>query len=237
MEPIASAAVDIEEGSPYVPGTVDPSALLESEEGAGEGSAAERLDALYARMRPYRRQLDGVLEHCRQAHALAELEQVQGCVPRGVYDTASLVRLLVRAGGLEEQAVPAAEPQVVEIDGVPYLDPAPAAEAPTRFVTTEAGLARLTKAGDLGVFEKILAEEPRYEHVYRILLDVCANEGGATAKQLDDAVIDDPELQEPRMYASYFYDRLDAAGLIEWTGSWTATALGRTAIAQLDELA
>ena len=143
----------------------------------------------------------------------------------------------MRAGGLEEQAAPAAEPQVVEIDGVSYLDPAPAAEVPTRFVTTEAGLARLAEAGDLGVFEKILAEEPRYEHVYRILLDVCANEGGATAKQLDDAVIDDPELQEPRMYASYFYDRLDAAGLIEWTGSWTATALGRTAIAQLDELA
>ena len=36
------------------------------------------------------------------------------------------------------------------------------------------------------------------------------------------------------MYASYFYDRLDAAGLIAWTGPWTVTDLGRAAIAFLD---
>lgn len=237
MEPAVSTPAGIEEGSPYVPGTVDPSASLESEENTCKGSAAERLDTLYARMRPHRRQLNGVLKHCQQAHTLAELEQMQECVPCGAYNTAALVRLLTRAGGLEEQATGTAEPQVVEINGVSYLDPTPATEAPTRFITTEAGLAHLEGASNLEAFEKLLAEEPRYEHVYRILLDACANEGGATAKQLDDAVVDDPELQEPRMYASYFYDRLDATGLIEWNGSWTATALGRTAIAHLDKLA
>lgn len=234
--PSASNVVDLQKGSSYLPATVDPSLSLDAEEGP-DGDPAKRLGTLYDRMRPYRRQLDAILSLCREARTLGQIEEAQGCsatAAPGVYDTASLCRLLVRAGGLEELGALGPEVQTVEIDGVAYLEPVSPSEEPSHFATTEAGAAYLASVQSLGAFTALLDEEPRYEHVYRILLEECANEGGATARQLEDAVFDDPELQEPRMYASYFYDRLDAAGLIAWTGPWTVTDLGRDAIAFLD---
>lgn len=225
-------------GSSYLPATTDPSQYLEPEGGDSNKEAAERIETLYGRMRPCRRQFDAILDYCREARTLEEIEGNECCAQatgHHVYDVATLCRLLVRAGGLEEHDAPAPEPQVVEVDGVAYLEPAPQDEgSPTRFATTAAGLEHIAAESSLDPFKALLDEEPQYEHVYRILLDACANEGGATARQLEDAVIDDPALQEPRMYASYFYDRLDALGLVAWTGPWTATELGRTAISYLD---
>lgn len=234
--PSASNVADLQKGSSYLPATVDPSLSLDAEEGLG-GDPAKRLGTLYDRMRPYRRQLDAILSLCREARTLVQIEEARACsatAAPGVYDTASLCRLLVRAGGLEKRDAPQPEAQLVEVEGVAYLEPAPASEEASRFATTAAGLARLVGAQSLDAFAAMLDEEPRYESVYRILLEECANDGGATARQLEDAVLDHPELQEPRMYASYFYDRLDAAGLIAWTGPWTVTDLGRAAIAFLD---
>lgn len=242
MEPAAvtDETTTEQQDSSYLPSTVDPSLALESEEDANAKSAEERVETLFGRMRPCRGRLNAILGHCRQPRTLAQIEQDEDCARvsgYSIYDVPTLCRLLVRAGGLDEQAAPAPEARVVEVNGVEYLEPAQPDENPTCFVTTKAGLRHLEVSSSLAPFEAILAEEPRYEHVYRILLDLCANDGGATAKQLEDAVLDDPELQEPRMYASYFYDRLDSVGLVAWTGSWTVTATGRDAIALLDSRA
>ena len=81
----------------------------------------------------------------------------------------------------------------------------------------------------------MLSEDAGYENIYRMLLDCCANEGGATATQLGDAVDGQPEVQEPRLYASYFYDKLAECDLIEWVGkAWVITELGQRAVRYLD---
>lgn len=220
----------------YLPYTEDPSASLDAPH-AAEAPAEERIARLYERMGSVRRILDAILAFCREPHTIdevaAEVAPLRAAV-FSVYETPSLCELLERAGALEEIAAPKAQPKVVEVDGVSYLQPAEQPEEPSRLRTTEAGAERLAHDGSLERFEAVLAEDGRHEHIYRILLDCCANEGGASAKQMSDAVDADPELQEPRMYASYFFDRLSACGLIEWDGAWKITELGRAAIELLD---
>lgn len=221
----------------YLPYTEDPNAALEEAPDAEATPAPERIAHLYERMGSVRRILDAVLAFCREPRTVdevvAEVAPLRTAV-FSVYETPSLCELLKRAGALEEIAAPKAEPAVVEVDGVSYLQPAEQSQEPPRLRTTEAGAQQLAHDDSLERFEAVLAEDGRYEHIYRILLDCCANEGGASAKQMSDAVDADPELQEPRMYASYFFNRLGECGLIEWDTAWKTTELGRKAIELLD---
>ena len=141
--------------------------------------------------------------------------------------------------------------RVVEVDGVQYLEPAGRGEGPAaggeegepgaavvRLKTTQVGLAALEREQDMGRFQEILDEDAGLDNIYRMLLDCCSNEGGATAKELGDAVDDQPELQEPRLYASYFYDKMAERDLIEWTGkAWGITEFGKRAVQYLDSRA
>ena len=241
----------------YQPATQDPSAMLSGAPN-GEGKAdEERIAALYGRLRGSRRFLDAILAFCREgrseeevAEEVARLKKREFCI----YGGDVLCAHLVQAGALE-RIEPAGEGvRVVEVDGVQYLEPTSArpggsgadidgqgaeggagTSGPARLKTTAAGLSALVREHDLGRFRVVLSEDAGYENIYRMLLDCCANEGGATATQLGDAVDGQPEVQEPRLYASYFYDKLAECDLIEWVGkAWVITELGQRAVRYLD---
>ena len=231
----------------YQPATQDPSALLNDAPVTEGASAEERTDALFARLHSSRRFLNDILEFCREERTesevtgeVARMRELEFCI----YGADVLCAHLVEAGALERIEPEREDVRVVEIDGVQYLEPAAGGEegepgaAAVRLKTTQVGRAALEREQDMGRFQEILDEDAGLDNIYRMLLDCCANEGGATAKELGDAVDDQPELQEPRLYASYFYDKMAERDLIEWTGkAWGITEFGKRAVQYLDSRA
>ena len=231
----------------YQPATQDPSALLNDAPVTEGASAEERTDALFARLHSSRRFLNDILEFCREERTesevtgeVARMRELEFCI----YGADVLCTHLVEAGALERIEPEREDVRVVEIDGVQYLEPAAGGEegepgaAAVRLKTTQVGRAALEREQDMGRFQEILDEDAGLDNIYRMLLDCCANEGGATAKELGDAVDDQPELQEPRLYASYFYDKMAERDLIEWTGkAWGITEFGKRAVQYLDSRA
>ena len=238
----------------YQPATQDPNALLNDAPVTEGASAEERTEALFTRLHSSRRFLNGILEFCREERTesevtdeVARMRALEFCI----YGADVLCAHLVEAGALERIEPKQAGVRVVEIDGVQYLEPACLGDEPVagseegepgaavvRLKTTQAGLAFLDREQDMGRFQEILDEDAGLDNIYRMLLDCCSNEGGANAKELGDAVDDQPELQEPRLYASYFYEKLAERDLIEWTGkAWGITELGRRAVRYLDSRA
>ena len=235
----------------YQPATQDPNALLNDAPVTEGASAEERTEALFTRLHSSRRFLNGILEFCCEERTesevtgeVARMRELEFCI----YGADVLCAHLVEAGALEVEAgaLERIEPEqddvrVVEIDGVQYLEPAAGGEegepgaAAVRLKTTQVGRAALEREQDMGRFQEILDEDAGLDNIYRMLLDCCSNEGGATAKELGDAVDDQPELREPRLYASYFYDKMAERDLIEWTGkAWGITEFGRRAVRYLD---
>lgn len=226
----------------YQPATQDPGALIGEPECMDGKVAEERIEALYKRLQGSRRFLDAILEFCRQerteeevAEEFARLRKREFCI----YGADVLCGHLLEAGGLEKVGGAAEEgrqPDTVQVEGVEYLDAAPSAEQVARLRTTEAGLAALCDECDLGRFEAVLTEDEAYTDIYRMLLDCCANDGGATVKQLGDAVDAEPVLQQPRLYAQYFLEKMADCDLVEWGGSaWCITELGLAAAQSLDK--
>lgn len=238
----------------YQPATKDPNALLNDAPVTEGASAEKRTEALFARLHSSRRFLNGILEFCREertedevAGEVARMRALEFCI----YGADVLCSHLVEAGALERIEPKQDDVRVVEVDGVQYLEPAGRAEeaaasgeegepraAAVRLKTTQAGLAFLDREQDMGRFQEILDEDAGLDNIYRMLLDCCSNEGGASAKELGDAVDDQPELQEPRLYASYFYEKMAERDLIEWTGKvWGITEFGKRAVRYLDSRA
>lgn len=238
----------------YQPATQDPSALLNDAPVTEGASAEERTDALFARLHSSRRFLNGILEFCREertedevAGEVARMRALEFCI----YGADVLCAHLVEAGALGRIEPKQDDVRVVEVDGVQYLEPANRVEEPAaggeegepraaavRLKTTQAGLAFLDREQDMGRFQEILDEDAGLDNIYRMLLDCCSNEGGASAKELGEAVDDQPELQEPRLYASYFYEKMAERDLIEWTGkAWGITEFGKRAVRYLDSRA
>ena len=231
----------------YQPATQDPSALLNDAPVTEGASAEKRTEALFTRLHSSRRFLNGILEFCCEERTesevtgeVARMRELEFCI----YGADVLCAHLVEAGALERIEPERDDVRVVEIDGVQYLEPAAGGEegepgaAAVRLKTTQVGRAALELEQDMSRFQEILDEDAGLDNIYRMLLDCCANEGGATAKELGDAVDDQPELQEPRLYASYFYDKMAERDLIEWTGkAWGITEFGKRAVQYLDSRA
>lgn len=205
--------------------------------------AEERLAELMEEMGLRRHVLLNILDSCRSPRRAVEVnEEVSQlrATNYSVYSGADLTSLLERAGGLERvqesgeaysQVEIAAE--VVEEDGVAYLEPARAPEV--YWLTTPAGLAALEKDDSLNQTMAMLEEEPAYLPVYkRVLKMCCEQEDGIAIKAVSDAVDADPLLQSPRRFAAYFVERLERCGALAWRGAWTPTKAAFEALASLD---
>ena len=67
------------------------------------------------------------------------------------------------------------------------------------------------------------------------MLKQTALEGGATVGQLDPYILADEAAKSPKRYATYFMDKLERAGAVDWQGSWVITAAGRDYLAETVE--
>lgn len=169
---------------------------------------------------------------------------------KSVYDTARVLRLLKDAEALEaigrESGAPIVEKTedyvltednfVYDETGERYL--VVAENAPSTYRATTAGMAAVDQYFDAEALKAIIDKEPRYAPLYARIMSMVSEEGGATTPQLNGAIDPDPLCEEPRRYCSFFTDKLETAGLIEWRGeAWFITELGREALATgtLDE--
>jgi len=205
--------------------------------------AQVRIAELFERMLPHKAILQGVLRLCADApvscanvHAkIAELSKLH----RSVYGPEGFCDLLERSGALQKvtaegEAFPQEnpEPRVVVEDGVEYLEPVEMPELHYR--TTPDGAAALAADSPVGKIEALFEREARYLPVYKRILQMCAEDGGATMPAMDAAILHDPLVQEPRYYATRFVSNLESAGAVSWAPGWHITEAGRAGLNMLD---
>lgn len=202
--------------------------------------APERIEKLMDAMNATARTLRLLIAFCEEPKAVDEVndfvEKTQGdnC---SVYSAATLCRLLDEAGAIEridEEGNLANEivdePTVVVVDGVEYLEPAPA--RPSFWRSTACGLAYVAAADPEAALQALLNENPDYLPIFKRVLELCARTDGAASPALSEAVDKDPIVQEPRRYSGFFIDRLEACDAVEWkNGAWRITELGTTVLA------
>jgi hypothetical protein len=204
----------------------------------------EKLAELFTRMEPRRNVLLGVLDLCREgkdARAVAEYVSQAQRTNRSVFSAGSILTLLEEAGGLARTAqdgsawpTEPAEPEHVFVDGVEYLR-----AAPSRLLfwkTTAAGLRVSEGDRPLGRVEDLFSCDVEYLPVYKRVLLLCGEDGGASAGRLGAAVDKLDVVKEPRLFAAHFTERLEHAGAVEWSDAWVLTDVGVQALDMLSDV-
>lgn len=252
FDPLADAGEDNDaegEGGEYLPTATAAETAAQAQDAApaavDERPASERIADLFKSMAPRRKVLLGILAFCQEPQAVAdvnaEVDRLQAD-NFSVYTAANLCTLLERAGAIERvdaEGAPAeeleAEPEVVVVDGVEYLQ---ASEpAPTFWVLTEPGREALEADQPLERLHALLDDDARYAVIYKRILTVCAAEGGATTPAINERVDNDPLVQKPRLYAPHFVDKLEKCDALEWRKAWYTTEIGRAGLEMLADVA
>ncbi len=224
-----------QEPDPFMPTFGDEGEAKAPVEKVDNRPAPERTADLLKRMHPRRKVLLGILDFCRNEQGAADVEiEVTRLQEHdgSVYDAASLCDLLETAGALERHGGEESEPETVVEDGIEYLQPV--AASPVSWVTAEAGLGALEADRPMDRFHARMEEDAMYAPIYLKVLQTCSQEGGATAGQLGQAVDGDPLVQQPRLYAAYFFNNLAECDCLKWDGAWSITDLGRDAARELE---
>ncbi len=209
-----------------------------------QATSDERLAELFTRMEPRRPVLLGVLELCREGTPTQQVAAFVGeaqSTNRSVFSAGAILGLLEEAGGIERRCADgspwptdALEPEHVVVDGVEYLRAAQA--APAFWKTTDAGLRVLENDNPLERVEALFSDDATYLPVYKKALLVCSQDGGAAAGQLGRAIDKLDLVQEPRLFAAHFVERLERAGALEWRDAWTLTDIGVEALDMLSDV-
>ncbi len=158
-----------------------------------------------------------ILELCRTPRTFDEVDAlVRDRGGAGVYGTDTLLRLLAGEGLAAR----------VEAAG----------RAPA-WSTTDDGLLELERDDPAGRFASALAEEGHSADEYRVVLDVCDTDEGATLAQVKEAFASLPAGDGAPRYPQHAIDRLHDCGALAWTArkTWRATDLGRRILGFLDE--
>lgn len=204
-----------------------------------------RIAELLERMQPHRRILLAILSRCTGApRAFAEVRDEVESLSRlhaSVYSPEGFCDLLERAGALrkvtaEGEPFPETdpEPRVVVEDGVEYLEPVEMPEL--HFLTTADGEKALADDRPVSRIEQLFEREPRYLPVYKRILQMCSQEGGAAMPAMDAAILHDPLVQEPRYYATRFVSNLESVGALSWESAWCVTEAGLVGLDMLHDV-
>lgn len=211
---------------------------------ADDRPAPERIEDLFATLAPRRRVLLGILEFLdapRRSDALRErVEQLQEC-DFSVYSGYNYSLLLEGAGAVRKVNEDGSDfdedaeqlPDVVEMDGSRFYKPTDGKQV--FWLATEEGLAYLRSDDPYGRLAALVADEAAYRPIYRRVLEFCGSETGRSVKELEGIVDDDPLVQSPRKYCSYFVKKLEDCGALVWTKAWHTTDLGAKGLASLFE--
>ncbi len=213
--------------------------LINQTQPAGDGLAK-----LFTRMSPRRRVLLGVLELCREPRAAQEVAAYVNEAQqanRSVYSAGAILSLLEEAGGISRVSAEGCprgcepvEPEHVVVDGVEYLRTA--RPTPLFWKTSEAGLRVLADDRPLERAEALFEDDTAYLPVYKTALELCCQDAGMSAAQLGHAIDGLDLVQEPRLFASHFMERLERAGAVEWHDAWHTTDIGLQALNMLTDV-
>lgn len=222
-------ADEVTEGYLGEPHTDDPAPVVDTR------PAPERIADLFSSMAPRRRTLLGMIAFCATPQTTddldAEVDRLQA-ENFSVYSPASLANLLERAGALarvtaDGEPYPEGDPEpvLVEVDGASYYE---AAEPPAVcWVATDDGTAYVEADKPLDRLTDLLAEDAKYARIYDRILELVAQDAGASVAAIN-AAVDDELLKNPRLYAPHFIDKLERCDAVEWRDkSWRITEVGR----------
>lgn len=210
----------------------------------------ERIAATFAGMPGNEKLLLHVIDFCREGRESAEVhDEIVRFVGAGVctYAPEVVCANLVNAGALaivadaaEEGEEAAAAADAAAADAAEGADD-PLAEteavgAPPAFsyLATDEGLAVVDAQDPEGDRLRFLEEGDRYHPVYRLVLQACGAEGGATKKAIDALVDHHPLCKEPRRYSGFFVKGLEGIDAIAFDGAWKTTEVGRDILVQIN---
>lgn len=231
----ASANPAYDEQSFITPGFVAP---------VDERTPFERIRDLLKDMAPCRRLMMGVMALCREA---ASVEQVNAAIEEmraqeyTVFSAASITEQLQKAGALElvtaegEPYVEAdAEPKVVVVDGVEFLEPVEPAVPYWR--TTEAGIETLAANNPLQRLKALFAEDEKFLPAYKSILILAGKGKGVTAQQMSAALKDNALLSEANLMPAHFLQKLDQCDALIWKNGWVTSDLGRQILEEIKDV-
>lgn len=161
----------------------------------------------------YRAVLYKILEFCETARSFAVIEQEILSYPEmktALQSPKVLLSWLVESGGIERIALPAEEEKQ---------------EEPT-WRTTEAGknVVRLESPGNR--LARLFTQEPVYRDVFLQVLRACV--APKSRGEIEAMLKGNPILESPKVYASFFIEKLEQAGGLEWSEKWQTTPIGKT---------
>ena len=206
----------------------------------------ERIAATFAGMPGNEKLLLHVIDFCREGWESAEVhDEIVRFVGAGVctYAPEVVCANLVNAGalaivadeaeetdggdGAAEAADAAAEEPMAETEAV-------GAPPAFSYLATDEGLAVVDAQDPEGDRLRFLEEGERYHPVYRLVLEACGAEGGATKKAIDALVDHHPLCKEPRRYSGFFVKGLEGIDAIAFDGAWKTTEVGRDILVQIN---
>jgi hypothetical protein len=199
-------------------------------------SAAQRIEDLFAAMATRRRVLLDILEFLdapQRSDALQQKVEKLQEYNASVYSGYNLSLLLEEAGAIQKVSEDGSQfdeeteqlPDVVEVDGLPFFKPTDGKQV--FWLITAEGRAYLEADDPFGRLAELIAEEPQYQAIYKNLLEFCDNEAGRGVEELAALIDDDPLVQKPRRYFSYFVKKLEDGNALVWTKKWHTTASGK----------
>jgi hypothetical protein len=201
-----------------------------------ERPASQRIADLFAAWAPRRRVLLEILRFLdvpRRADALQQKVDELQTYDLSVYSGYNFSMLLSEAGAIDkanedgsvfdEQAEQL--PDIVEVDGMKFFKPTDGKQV--YWVITDEGRAWLEADDPFARLVELIADEPQYRIMYKAVLEFCDSEAGRSADELVKLVDNDPLVQKPRKYFSYFVKKLEDCGALLWTKKWQTTELGK----------
>lgn len=254
FDPTAELSFD-EEYVEYVPPIEKPEDYDVPKE-VVEVPVPERIAATFKGMPGNEKLLLHVIDFCREGRDSAEVhDEIARFVGNGVctYAPEVVCANLVRAGALAiiaDEAEEAAEVETGEAESSDRIvgesegaEGSSATEGDVydevgaspdfAYLATDEGLAVVDAQDPEGDRLRFLEEGERYHPVYRLVLEECGREGGATKKAIDALVDHHPLCKEPRRYSGFFVKGLEGIDAITFDGVWKTTEVGRDILEKL----
>ena len=207
-------------------------------------SALQRTEDLFATLAPRRRVLLGILNFLdTPKHSDVLQQKVEELQEHdySVYTGYNFSLLLNEAGAIQKVNEDGSAfdeeaeqlPDIVEVDGREFFKPTDGKQV--FWLITDDGRAYLVADDPFGRLAELIATEPLYQAIYKLVLEFCANEDGRSAQELEALVDNDPFVkgQKPRRYFSSFVKKLEDCEALVWAKKWQTTELGKKGLEML----
>jgi hypothetical protein len=201
--------------------------------------ASQRIKDLFVALAPRRRVLLGILRFLnvpKRSDLLQQKVEELQTYDISVYSGYNFSLLLDEAGAIrkvdEDGSVFNEEaeqlPDIVEVEGIKFFKPTDGKQV--FWLITDEGRAYLESDDPFGRLTELIAKEPHYLTIYKNLLEFCDGEAGRSADELAKLIDNDPLVQSPRKYFSYFVKKLEDCGALAWARTWHTTEVGGRAL-------